>query len=86
MIVLPVQVNDGLPLIGLEFPVDALGLGLHLRLKVVVALDVRAAGRANLHKRKHTLVARILFEEAFDGEETLENALGVVDAIDTNTQ
>ena len=82
MAVLPVQQHDRLPLVRLESPVDAIGFRLHFGLQVVIALDVRAAGSANLHKGKHALVARIFFQKAFDGEKALQNSLGIVHPVD----
>ncbi len=59
--VLPVQQDNRLPLICLESPVDAIGFRLHFGLQVVIPLDVGARGGADLDKRKHPLVAWILF-------------------------
>ncbi len=71
----------GFHLSDLKTPVDALGFRFHLGQQVVIALDVRAAGRSDLHKGKFALIGRIFFEEALDREKTLQDSFGVVDAI-----
>src|SRR5450631_28617 len=80
--VLPVQQDDRLPLIGLESPVDAVRLRLHLRLQVVITLDVGAARSANLNERKDALIARILFQKALDGQKAFQNPLRIVHPVD----
>ena len=52
--------------------------------KIVITLDVRAAGSTNLHQGELSLVLRILLEETLDAKEALKNALGVIDPIDAN--
>src|SRR5260370_41815612 len=68
--------DDGLPVVGLEAPVDAVGDGLNLSQKIMVALDVGAAGRADLHESELLLIARIFFEKALDGPEAFEGSTG----------
>src|SRR3984893_5021925 len=77
--------DDGLPAAGLEAGVDAFGFGGELAEQILVAVNVGAAGRADLDKGKAALVRRIKLEEEFDGAEALENAFGVVNAIDANS-
>src|SRR5258708_35374146 len=48
--VVPIQEHDGLPAAGLEARVDALDFGCTLVEQGLVALNIRAAGRANLHE------------------------------------
>ena len=84
--VLAVQEHDGLPVAGLEAAVDAFGFLEHFLHQILIAPDVRAAGRADLHERELAPVGGILFEKALDGAEALRNALGVIDAIDADAQ
>src|SRR5258707_5839432 len=77
---------DGLPVAGAETPIDAFRLGLHLDQQVLVALDARAARRANLDEGKTRSVLPVLVEEALDGQEPLNDALRVVDAIDAHAK
>src|SRR5580765_4454648 len=81
---LTVQKNNGLPVICAEPPVDAIHLGLHLGLQIMVALDVSTARSPDLNKRENALIARIFFEEPLYCQESLENPLGVVEAVDSN--
>src|SRR5690242_12534918 len=69
----------------LEPRVDSLGLSRDLVEQTLITIDVRAARRANLHKCEAPLIRRIQLEEELDGAEALENAFGVVDAIDANS-
>src|SRR5882762_5812758 len=85
MAVLALKEHDGLPLSSLEAPVNSFRLGLHFGEQVVIALDVRPARSSNLHEREFSLIAGEFFEKPFDRQEPLENPLGVIDAIDTNT-
>ena len=78
--------DDGLPLRGLEAPVDALGFGVNLGQEIVVALDVGAAGRADLHEGEAALVARILFQKTLDRPEAFEDSLGVIDAVNAHAE
>src|SRR5215471_6263221 len=82
---LTIQEYDRLPMVCAEAPVDAVYLGLHFCLQVVIALDVSATWSANLNKREHSLVARIFLEKPFDSQESLENSLGVVESVDADT-
>jgi len=84
MAVLALEENDGLPVAVLEAPIDTIGLGFDLREQIVIALDVSAAWRPDLHKSEFSLIAGIFLEEALDGEKALENSLGVVDAVDAD--
>src|SRR5580765_2324214 len=67
---------------GAEPPVDAIGLDLHVHQQILVALDPRAAWRADLHEGEAAAIVGILLEEPLDAEEALEDALRVVDPID----
>ena len=84
--VLSFQEDDGFPLAGLEAPIDPFRLSLHLRKQIVVALDVSAAGGANLHEREFSLVAGRLLQEPFNCQKTFENAFCVVDAVHADTK
>ena len=73
--------DDGLPLVALKARVDALGFGFHFVEKILIALDVGAAGRAELDEGEAARRTADIFEEALDAAETLEYSLGVVDAV-----
>src|ERR1039457_7305285 len=79
MAVLALKEHNGLPLAALESPIDAVRLGLHVREQVRITLDVRAAGRSDLHEREFSLIGRIFLQEPLNREEPLQNSLGVVD-------
>lgn len=85
VIMMPFQKNYRPPPISLELPVDALRLGLHFGLKIVVALDMRAARCANLHEREDTLIAGILLQESFHREEALQNSFCLIEPVDPDT-
>ena len=53
-------------------------------INVVIALDLGAAGRTDLHEGEFVLIGRTFFEEGFDAAETFGDSLGVVDAIDAH--
>src|SRR5579863_6349647 len=46
-----------------------------------VTIDIRAAWRSNLRKRKAMLVSRIKIEKMFYAAKPLDNPLGVIDAV-----
>ena len=50
MTVVPLQVKDGFPLVGLESPVDAVRFSLDLSQEIVIALDMGSTGIADLDK------------------------------------
>ena len=54
---------------------------LHLLDQVLIAADVRAAGRADLHEGELVPGTPGTFPETLDSAEALRNALGVVDAV-----
>src|SRR5258706_12282094 len=78
--------EDGLPVAGLEARVDAVGVGRHVGQQILIAVDIGAAGSANLDKGEAPLVGRVELEKEFDGAKTLENAFCVVDAIDADSE
>src|SRR5215467_2622432 len=78
--------HDRFPPRRLKACVDAIRFSAHFVQEVSITVDVRAAWRANLHKRKPLLVARAHLEEALQGAEPFENPLGVVDAIHANSK
>ena len=84
--VMPVEQNDRPPATGGKAAVDAVGLGGHFLEKLLVARDVGAARRANLHEGEAALVSGIEFEKALDAAEAFMNSLGVVDAIDADAE
>src|SRR5207248_8830008 len=62
--VVPLQEDDWLPSARLEAPVDPFGLGFHVGKQVVIALDMRTAGGANLYKGKLALISRVFLERS----------------------
>src|SRR5258708_11552404 len=84
MAVLALKKHNRLPLPSLEAPVDAFRLGLHLGEQIVIALDVRPTRSSNLHEREFSLIAGILFEEPLNSQKALQNAFGVIDAVDAD--
>src|SRR4029077_3632733 len=83
---LAIEEHDGLPLVALKTAIDALGLLGYLLHQIAVTLDMGAARRTDLHKRKLPLVRRILLQEPFNGAEPLRDSFGVVHAIDPHAQ
>ena len=69
-----------------EAGINAVGLSFDLQLKVGVSLDAGAAGSAYLDEGELTLVAGVSLKKAFDGLESLEDALGVIDAINADAE
>src|SRR5215831_16318608 len=86
MAVMPSEKKNRLPAFGPKTPVDALRLGLHFGQEVVIALDVCAAGCADLGKAELTVVARIFVQKPLDGQESFEDSLRVVDTIHSHAQ
>src|SRR5437867_1129845 len=84
MAVVPPQEHDWLPLPSLEAPVDAKSLGLHLRSQVLIPLDARPAGRADLNERELSAVAGLVLQELLDPAKPLRDALRVIHPIDTD--
>src|SRR5438045_9759202 len=86
MAVLTVEQNDRLPLIPLKAPVDSSRFRFDLRIKVVLALEVAAAGRANLNERELSLVPGIVVEKTLHRQKAVEDALGLVHALHAHGQ
>jgi hypothetical protein len=59
MAVMPVQENDGPPGARAKTAVDALGFLFHLRRQILITLDMRAAGRADLDEGELLAIRRI---------------------------
>jgi len=75
MVMLPVQKNDGLPFRRLEPRVDAGGFRFHLRHQIVIAFEVAATWRTNLHECELALIVRILLQKTLNGRKTLRITL-----------
>jgi len=82
---MPLQEDDWLPSARAEAAVDAIGFRLHFRHQILIALDVSAAGRADLHESKLFLIRGVFLEEPLDSAKPLGNALGIVHSIDAKT-
>src|SRR5579859_6378071 len=80
------QQHDGFPSAGLESRVNSLGFGSDFFKEMLVAVDLRAARRANLHKREAVLVVRIEIQEIFDSAETLDDSFRVVHPIHAHAE
>jgi len=72
------QKDDGPVVLGLELPVDPFGLLLDLRQKVMVALDVGAAGSPDLDEDEFPLIPGVFLQETFNPAEPFQDALGVI--------
>src|SRR6202046_3809327 len=80
--VLAVQKDNRPPAAALETLVDTVGLVLYLFLKIGVALNVAACGRADLDKGELFLIARMSLQKDLHGLETFKDAFGVVHPVD----
>src|ERR1700681_2705155 len=69
-----------------ESSVDASGERTHPRLEMLIFLERRTRWRCNLHEDEAADELRMLFEQTLDGEETLEDALGVIHPVYTDPQ
>src|SRR6202140_3842855 len=78
--------DDRFPAASLEPRVDALGFGTDFIEQTLIAVNVGAAGGADLDKGEATLIGRVKLEKVFDAAQPLKNALGVVDAVHANAQ
>src|ERR1700720_4118991 len=86
MRVMPFQKHDWFPAAGLEPRVDTFSFSGDFVQKVLVALNVSAARSADLHEGEAAVIGRVLLQEGLDPPEALENALGVIDAIDSDAE
>ncbi len=84
--VVPQERNDRPPAADAKAAVDAVGFGADFVEKLFVTRNVCAAGSADLHQGEAALINGIHFQEAFDAAEALDDALGVVEAIDTDSE
>src|SRR6267154_249079 len=78
--------HDRFPSRGLKPRIDALRFSARLIEELLVALNIRAAGRADLDESEALLVRGIQFEKSFQCAETLQDSLSVVDAIDAHSE
>src|SRR3954469_9176294 len=86
MAVLPIQQYDRLPFVSLESPVDSSCFNFDLRIQIVISLQMAPAWSSDLNKRELPLISGVLFEEAFNSEETFQDAFGVIDTVHANSQ
>src|SRR5216684_987030 len=86
MTVMTAEKNDGLISLRVYRTLDTIGLGRNLRDKVLITLDIRAAGSAELDKRELLLVVRKLVQKSFDSPEPLHDSLRVIDAIHADSK
>src|SRR5260370_784540 len=78
--------HDRFPARRLEARVDALRFGANFVEKILVAFDVRAAGRADLRESEPLLISGVELEKTLEGAEALEDSLGIVNTIYTHSQ
>src|SRR5712692_9593254 len=78
--------HDGFTARRLEARIDAVRFGANFVEEILVALNVRAAGRADLRESEPLLVGGVELEEALEGAEALQDSLGVVHAIDSHSE
>jgi hypothetical protein len=69
-----------------ESRVDACGHGTNQRLVLLVLFNARAGGRRNLNKSKAADPVWIQFQQTFYRPQAFEDALGVVEAINTDAE
>src|ERR1700731_4051857 len=65
----------------LESRVDTVRFRTHFIEKLSIALDIRAAGCANLHKCKTSLICWIQFQKTLDAAKALDNSFGVIHTV-----
>ena len=65
----------------LESRVDTIRFRTHFIEKLSIALDIRAAGCANLHKCKTPLIRGIQFQKTLDAAKALDNSFGVIHTV-----
>src|SRR5260370_16689019 len=82
---MPLEENDWFPAARLEARIDALACGADLVEQFLVALDLCAARRADLHEQKAPVICPIQFQKMFDPAEALENYVGGIDATHADT-
>ena len=64
----PVQKDNRLPLASPKAPVDSFGFGLYLGKEVVIALNMRAAWGANLHKGELLPIEWIFLQHSLNSQ------------------
>src|SRR4051812_3534714 len=84
MAVMEITENDGPPAGALQLTIHALSFGYNLVHEIVVTFDLGATGRPNLDEGELALVLRILLQKTLHAMEPFEDALCVIDAIDTH--
>ena len=77
---------DGRRTAAIKTRVDAGGHFPHLYLVMLVFLDAGTRRCGNLDEREATDPFRIELQQAFDGTKALHDALGVIEAVDADTQ
>src|SRR5688572_21950647 len=79
------QKNDRTPGTNAPAPVDFVATRIDLIFEILILADTRTTRHADLHEDQTLPVLRILRQQAIQGAESLENSLGVVDAVDAHT-
>src|SRR5882762_453530 len=80
-----VDQDDGPPAVFLELRVDALHFAVGLLLQRVIRGQCAARGGGYLQETDSAAMPRILVEQRFQGVETLEDSLGKVPTLDSET-
>ena len=70
----------------LSVPVNAFGFGFHIGKEIVITLNVRSAWSANLYKGELPLIDGVFLQHSLNRQETLQDALGVINAIHSHSK
>ncbi len=85
-LVVGAEQDDG-PVIRFSEPlIDAFGQALHGVVQFAVALDLGAARRRQLGEAEAAAELRVALQQQLDGQQSLLDALGVVQAIDADAE
>ena len=85
-VMVPVEQNDRRLLPASEARIDTMRLAFYSILKFCVLGYVAATGRSDLDEAELSLISRMSFQERFHGEEAFDDALGVVQAVYTDSK
>src|SRR5260221_2756989 len=83
VVMLDAQQDGSTALAGEPF-IDAARLRAHSRVEILVLVDARARGSGDLHEDELPDPQRIDLQHALDGEEALQDSLGVVEPVDAD--
>src|SRR5207253_5072257 len=84
--VLLLEVKDRPPRIRAPAPVDLVHQRVDIVVEILVLTDMGTAGHADLDKLQSLPKLRILLEQPVQSPQPLQDALGVIDAVDADGQ